>query len=152
MHIWYIANIGTSSEQRGLCLYFLTSFYRHPLLIKLQQSVSIWRSWDRLKQLTHHVKIRDTLNGYLQRDCQKHSQPLWARSHVPEGDKDGILSLIVHCGRAQETAFYDLAYRRQIQEDDDHILWKESDVLIDLLHSVHSYQVTAAEFSSYSLN
>jgi len=136
MYIWYIASIGTSGEQRGLCLSFLTNFYRHPLPIKLQQSISTWRSWDPLKQLTHHVKIRDALRGYLQRDCQKHS---WARSRIPTGDKDGILSLIVYCGRAQETAFYDLAYRRQIQEDDDHMLWKESDVLIDLLHSVHSY-------------
>ena len=150
MHIWCIASIGTAtdSEQRDLYLTFLTNFYRHPLLNTLQQSVSIWQSWDCLKQLTHHVKIRDALNGYLRRDCQ-HRQ---LRSHVPEGDKDGILSLIVHCGRAQEIAFHDLAYKSQIQEHDDRMPWKESDVVVDLIHLVHSCLVTAAEFSAYSLN
>ncbi|KAL4074449.1 kinase-like domain-containing protein [Scleroderma yunnanense] len=126
---------------------FLVQVYAHLVVCKgrdqwqmqsFEQCVSLWRSWDSLKQLTHHSKIKYALYNYLRPSqappCQRHSNLLQSTAPVLEDDKDGILYQIIRCGRAQEAAFYRLASKQPVHEHGDSAPWKESNVVIDLLH------------------
>lgn len=124
-------------------LFSLTKYYSK--MNHFRQAVSTWKSWDALKQLTHHCKIRDALYEYMQPGCQMHYTWLQNRFPVLNEDKNGILGLIVHCGRAQETAFFGLSTKEQIHEGGGHMPWKECNVVVDLLHMVCSYQVVVTE-------